>query len=246
MSRVVTRILILATAMLPFAVHAADADELAKVRVTVTEMFEAIKPEDINPSPVPGWYTIHTGPIVAYVSADGRYLLQGDMIDLNTQVNLSEKTRTDARKVLLAGVSDDDVIRFSPDEVQYSVTIFTDVDCSYCRKLHNEIDDYMAKGIEVRYMLYPRSGPATKSWNTAENVWCAQDRNYALTMAKRDQGFASGQCDASMIAEHYKLGRDVGLSGTPAIVLDDGTLIGGYLPPAALLQRLQAGAASHP
>lgn len=246
MSRVLTRILILAAAMLPFAVNAADADELAKVRVTVTEMFEAIKPEDINPSPVPGWYTIHTGPIVAYVSADGRYLLQGDMIDLTTQVNLSEKTRNDSRKELLASVADDDVIRFSPDQVQYSVTIFTDVDCSYCRKLHNEIDDYMAKGIEVRYMLYPRSGPATRSWTTAENVWCAPDRNFALTMAKRDQVFASGQCDASMIAEHYKLGREVGLSGTPAIVLDDGTLIGGYLPPATLLQRIQANAAKQP
>jgi thiol:disulfide interchange protein DsbC len=246
MTRVLTRILILAAATLSIAAHAADSDELAKVRVTVTTMFEAIKPEDINPSPVPGWYTIHTGPIVAYVSADGRYLLQGDMIDLITQVNLSEKTRTDARKQLLANVGDDDVISFSPDEKKYSVTIFTDVDCSYCRKLHNQIDEYMANGIEVRYMLYPRSGPATRSWKTAENVWCAQDRNYALTMAKRDQGFASSQCDASMINEHYKLGRDVGLNGTPAIVLDDGTLIGGYLPPAALLQRIQASAAKQP
>jgi thiol:disulfide interchange protein DsbC len=246
MSRVLTRFLILAAALLPFAVSAADADELASVRATITTMFDAIKPEDVNPSPVPGWYTIHTGPIVAYVSADGRYLLQGDMIDLVTQVNLSEKTRTDARKALLAGVSDDDVIAFSPDEKKYSVTIFTDVDCTYCRKLHNEIDQYMAKGIEVRYMLYPRSGPATRSWTTAENVWCAQDRNHALTMAKRDEGFASSQCDASMISRHYKLGRDVGLSGTPAIVLDDGTLIGGYLPPAVLLQRIEASAPATP
>ena len=128
---------------------------------------------------------------------------------------------------------------FSPAEVKHSITVFTDVECTYCRKLHSQIDGYLAEGIEIRYMLYPRGGPASPSWSTSENVWCARDRNSALTAAKLDRDFDSLKCDKSMISMHYKMGKNIGLSGTPAIVFEDGTLLSGYLPPAALAARLQ-------
>ncbi|MEO1202575.1 MAG: DsbC family protein, partial [Pseudomonadota bacterium] len=184
-------------------------------------------------------YTIQQGPVVAYVSADARYLLQGEIIDLETRANLTDIARNDVRRDVLARISDDDVISFAPEEVRHTVTIFTDVDCTYCRRLHSQIEDYMAQGIEVRYLLYPRNGPASTSWATAEQVWCAQDRNGALTAAKSDQEFESTECDASMVQTHYVLGREVGLSGTPAIVLEDGTLIGGYMPPEQLARTLE-------
>lgn len=218
---------------------AADDAELNQIRTKVTEMFQAIEPDHINRSPVEGWFTVHQGPIVAYISADGRYLLQGDLIDLDHQVNLSEKTRTDSRRDLMSKVGDDQVITFSPAEVKHRVTIFTDVDCIYCRKLHAEIDTYLANGIQVRYVLYPRNGPASASWNTSEDVWCANDRNHALTEAKLDHSFETQKCDSSMISNNFTLGRDVGLSGTPAIVFDDGTLLSGYLPADALWLRLE-------
>ena len=139
----------------------------------------------------------------------------------------------------MATLKDDDAILFSPAEPRHSVTVFTDVDCTYCRKLHNEIDEYLALGIAVRYVLYPRNGPASRAWSKSEDVWCAADRNSALTAAKLDRKFETSECDASMISEHYKLGQGIGLSGTPAIVLEDGTLIGGYLPPDALSARLE-------
>ncbi len=221
------------------AVFAADDEALEQVRAKMNAMFEQLGPENVDRSPVDGWYTVHKGSIVAYVSEDGRYLLQGDMIDLDQQINLSEKTRSSARRLVMSSVSDDQVILFSPAEVKHRVTIFTDVDCTYCRKLHSEIDDYMAEGIAVRYMLYPRNGPASRSWNTSEDVWCARDRNNALTAAKLDREFETQKCDASIITTHYMLGQDVGLTGTPAIVFDDGTLVSGYLPPAALAGRLQ-------
>ena len=101
----------------------------------------------------------------------------------------------------------------------------------------------MAQGIEVRYLLYPRNGPASRAWNTAEEVWCASDRQNALTMAKLDRKFETSTCDASMVQDHYVIGRDVGLSGTPAIVLADGTLIGGYLAPEQLASALEKNAA---
>ncbi len=220
----------------------ADA-ELDRVRQKVADMFELINPEDITASPVDGWYTIQRGSVVAYISADGRYLLQGDMIDLDEQVNLSEVARSDARRDLMASVSDEQVISFSPDDVKYSVAIFTDIDCTYCRRLHSQIEEYLAYGIEVRYLLYPRNGPASRAWNTAEEVWCSADRQNALTLAKLDRKFDTSPCDASMVQQHYGIGRDVGLSGTPAIVFDDGTLIAGYLPPSQLAERLQQNAA---
>ncbi len=229
--------LILLAALMAAPAMADDA-ELATVRAKMDSMFDEIAPENITSSPVEGWYTVQKGSIVAYVSGDGRYLLQGDLIDLDSQTNLSERTRTDARRAVMAAVTDDEVITFSPPEVKYSVTVFTDVTCTYCRKLHQEIDEYLDQGIEIRYLLYPRNGPASSSWSRSEAVWCARDRNTALTAAKSDQGFPTNKCDASKINDHYILGQKIGLSGTPALVFDDGTMVSGYLPAATLASRL--------
>lgn len=223
--------------------QAADDDAaLQDVRSKISSMFESVDPENINRSPVDGWFTIQQGSIIAYVSSDGRYLLQGDLIDLDLQVNLSEQSRSTARRDLIATVGNDEAILFSPVEIKHSVTVFTDVDCTYCRKLHGQIDEYLDQGIQVRYLLYPRNGPASESWSTSEDVWCAKDRSRALTAAKLDRKFETSECDASMISEHYDVGRDIGLSGTPAIVLDDGTMISGYLTPAQLSMRLEQDA----
>ncbi len=216
----------------------------AEERERLAGLFETIAPDDIKTSPIEGWYMIQKGSVVAYISKDGRYLLQGDLIDLESQVNLSELSRTDARRELMSQVSDDEVILFSPENPRYTVSIFTDVDCTYCRRLHNQIEQYMANGIEVRYLLYPRGGPASATWNTSEAVWCARDRGEALTLAKLGREFESASCDASIVQDHYILGQEVGLSGTPAIVLEDGELIAGYLPPDALKMRLEQKAAA--
>jgi thiol:disulfide interchange protein DsbC len=221
------------------AVFAAEDAALEEVRAKMNAMFDTIAPENISRSPVDGWYTVQKGSIVAYVSEDGRYLLQGDMIDLDTQVNLSEQSRNSSRRQVMSSLEDDKTIVFSPAELKYRVTVFTDVDCTYCRKLHSQIDEYLAAGIEIRYLLYPRNGPASSSWSTSEDVWCARDRNHALTAAKLNRDFESQKCDASTITEHYMLGQKIGLSGTPAIVFDDGSLVSGYLPPASLASRLQ-------
>lgn len=218
---------------------AAEDATLEEVREQMSARFESISPEDVSKSPVDGWFTIQKGSVVAYVSGDGRYLLQGDLIDLESQVNLTEKSRNSARRDLMMSLENERSIVFTPDEVKHTVTVFTDVDCGYCRKLHSEIDQYLDKGIQVRYVLYPRNGPASKAWNTSEEVWCSRDRNAALTAAKLDRSFESAKCDASIVSDHYMLGRDIGLSGTPAIVLEDGTQIGGYMPPAQLAMRLE-------
>ena len=234
---------LLAAVLLFFAVPATAEEvsvELQKVRDTVAERFAEISPEEIFESPIPGWYTIRKGAIVAYISGDGRYLLQGDLIDLQENANLSEQSRNDARVVMMSAVPNDQLIVFSPENVQHTVSVFTDIDCTFCRRLHSQIDEYMEQGIEVRYFLYPRNGPTSPSWAKAENVWCADNRNEALTLAKLDQEYPTRTCDASIVSKHYLVGQDVGLRGTPAIVLDDGTLFSGYMPADQLKQAIVA------
>jgi thiol:disulfide interchange protein DsbC len=234
---------LLAAVLLSVAVPASAEEvsaELQKVRDAVTERFHEISPEEIFESPLPGWYTIRKGAIVAYISADGRYLLQGDVIDLQNSSNLSEQSRNDARVQMMAAVPNEQLIVFSPDEVEHTVSVFTDIDCTFCRRLHAQIDQYMAQGIEVRYFLYPRNGPKSPSWAKAENVWCANDRNEALTLAKLDKEYPTRTCDASIVSTHYSIGQDVGLTGTPAIVLSNGTLFSGYMPAPQLKQAIIA------
>jgi thiol:disulfide interchange protein DsbC len=227
-----------ALGLLILATLPAAADDLAAVRERIAAEFDIIGPEHVSPSPVEGWYTIQKGTIVAYVSGDARYLLQGDLIDLDAQTNLTELARDEARKAMVAGLGDDEVITFAPEEVKYEITVFTDVGCTFCRRMHGEIDKYLAAGIAVRYVLYPRNGPESPDWIESEKVWCASDRKAALTAAKQDRPFKTSECDASIVQDHYLLGRDVGLSGTPAVVLEDGTLIAGYIPPDMLAEQL--------
>ena len=214
-------------------------EQLDAVRDKLSGMFESIAEEDVDNSGIDGWYKVQKGAIVAYVSADGRYLMQGDVIDLDQQVNLTEIARNSARRELMATLEEGEVITFSPDEIRHTVTIFTDIECGYCRRLHSQIDDYLAQGIEVRYLLYPRGGPASRAWNTSEDVWCSADRRGALTAAKLDREFETNQCDATMIQDHYVLGQEIGLTGTPAIVLENGRLIAGYLPAEQLALQLE-------
>ncbi len=208
----------LSTAVLLFVAVPAAAEggsaELQKVRDTVSERFAEISPEDVLESPIAGWYTIRKGAIIAYISGDGRYLLQGDLIDLEQNANLSERSRNDARVNMMSAVPNEDLIVFTPDKVEYTVSVFTDIDCTFCRRLHSQIDQYLEQGIEIRYFLYPRNGPTSPSWAKAEHVWCADDRNEALTLAKLDKEYPTHDCDASIVSDHYLIGQDVGLRGT--------------------------------
>ena len=204
-------------------------------RAAIAAKFPEVRPEQIVPSPVQGLYEVRIGSKVAYVSADGRYLLQGEIIDLDTDLNLTESRREGMRRDVLAGVSEAGMIVFAPAKKPTStITVFTDVDCGYCRKLHKQIGDYNARGIKVRYMYFPRSGPGTESWTKAEQVACAKDPRVALTRAKLGETLKDKPCQPNPVAQHYEIGRDFGLQGTPAIILESGELIGGYLDPAEL------------
>jgi thiol:disulfide interchange protein DsbC len=212
-------------------------------RAVIAKKFPGVKLEDIRPSPIGGVYEVLIGGDTGYVSADGRYLIAGDMFDVDSRTNLTEATRTATRTKLLAKLDEREMIVFSPEVVKHTVTVFTDVDCGYCRKLHSQIDELNALGVQVRYMAYPRSGPGSDDWRKMEAVWCSKDRKSAITQAKAGQDVKAENCGATPVAKHFALGGDMGVQGTPAIFTRTGDYIGGYLPPAQLVKEVEASEA---
>jgi thiol:disulfide interchange protein DsbC len=234
-------ILVIAGVTAPFATMAAEpAKPAADPRIELASKIPGTKPEDLRPSPIPGIYELMRGTDIAYVSTDGKFAIAGDLYDLGSNNNLSETRRRDVRAKLIAAVPETQMLVFSPKDPKYTITVFTDVDCGYCRKLHSQMAEYNRLGIRVRYMFYPRTGPDTDSWHKAEEVWCSSNRNEALTRAKRGEDLKVKSCADSPIARHYQLGREMDLRGTPAIITSQGDMLPGYVPPALLAQELKA------
>jgi thiol:disulfide interchange protein DsbC len=220
----------------------APAGKAGDNRAAIAKKLEGLKVEDVRISPVTGVYEITRGSDISYVSSDGRYAIVGDMIDLDSDANLSENRRRTIRQRLIETVPESEMIVFSPKDPKYTVTVFTDIDCGYCRKLHSQIAEYNRLGIRVRYLFFPRSGPDTESWHKAEEVWCAANRNDALTKAKKGEEIASKDCGANnIVARDYELGHKLAVDGTPAIFLSTGEMLPGYAPPGQLAKYLKTG-----
>ena len=223
---------------LGFAAAAASAQDLTKEELATR--LNGIAVEDISDAPIPGIYQVAVGANVAYVTKDGKFIIRGDIYDAETSANVSEETRARARSTLLGTVDPETMIVFKPanGQVKHTITIFTDVDCGYCRQFHREIDKVTALGIEVHYLFYPRTGPNTESWTKADQVWCAADHNSALTRAKLGGEIPNSAKCATPVEAHFELGQRIGVRGTPAIFNEAGDLLGGYLPPATLAKVL--------
>lgn len=203
-----------------------------------------LKIENINDAAISGLFEVKIGSQIVYLSGDGRFLLEGDIFDLTSQENLTERRRVRERKFVIDAVDVEKMIAFGGEDPEHTITVFTDPDCTYCRKLHSDIGAINELGIEVRYLLYPRYGPGSESWHISNHVWCADDRHDALTRAKLGETIEPKQCDTP-VQEIYKLGQGIGFRGTPAIVTADGELIAGYLPPLILQARLKELAAKY-
>jgi thiol:disulfide interchange protein DsbC len=198
------------------------------------------KLEDLRPSPITGIYEFMQGVDISYLTADGKYFLDGNLYDMESRENLTETQRMHARVAMISAVPESQMLIFGPKNAQYAITVFTDVDCAYCRKLHSEMAELNRLGVRVRYMFYPRTGPNTESWKKAEVVWCSANRNEALTRAKAGaQLDMTKVCDGTPVAREYALGQSIGVHGTPAIVTENGDYIAGYMPPRELVQELK-------
>jgi len=225
----------------PVAPATAPAPAKADPRAAIVKKIDGIKLEDVRITPLNGVYEVTRGSEISYVSGDGRYALLGDLIDLDSDANLSENRRRGIRSRILDAIPDSEMVVYSPKDPKYTVTVFTDIDCGYCRRLHSQMAEYNRLGIRVRYLFFPRSGPDTESWHKAEAVWCSGNRNEALTKAKNGEVVASSKCPTAIIQRDYDLGQKLLVEGTPAIFLPSGEMLPGYLPPGQLLKYIKTG-----
>lgn len=218
------------------AAGSAVADRAAD-EAAIREALGQINPEVIEPTPLSGIYEVVVGPHIVYMSADGRYMFQGELIDVSTRQSLTEPRRRQAVESLLSKIGEDQMIVYEPKKAKHTITVFTDIDCGYCRKLHNEMQSYLDAGIRVRYMFYPRAGLGSESYQKAVAVWCADDRKAALTAAKNGKPIEMKTCD-NPINEHMLLVDKLGARGTPFIVFENGGTQPGYAPAAQMARLL--------
>ena len=192
----------------------------------------------VEPSAFPGAYQIKYGLDVYYVSADGDYLMAGNLIDLSTGRNLTEESRKSARLEVIDQIDPQEKIIFPAKDQKQVITVFTDVGCTYCQKLHREVGQLNAAGVSVEYLAFPRGGLESRDYDKMVSVWCAKNPNQAITDAKRGKTIARARCD-NPVADQYQLGLTMQVKGTPTIVLPDGELLGGYVPAAELISMLE-------
>jgi thiol:disulfide interchange protein DsbC len=224
------------------AAAAAPASVDKAVRAALAALLPDARPTYVKPAPVAGFSEVGMDGRVLYISNDGRHLFQGALVDVGRRENLTLLAEAGLRKTALAAVGRERRIVFAAAQPRHTVTVFTDIDCGYCRKLHEQIAEYNRLGISIEYLFYPREGIGSESFEKAVSVWCAPDRRQALTAAKAGQPLPRGTC-SNPVTMDYDLGRRIGLDGTPAIYNANGRQIGGYVAPAEMLARLEELAA---
>jgi thiol:disulfide interchange protein DsbC len=224
-------------------VAVAPGTPAAVARAALKKLDPTMPIESVSDAPLAGFQQAIVGGQVVFVSNDGKYLMQGTLYDIAAKRDMGEAAMAALRVDLLRTVPKSDRIVFAPADPKYTVTVFTDVECGYCRKMHSQIADYNKLGIAVQYVAFPRMGLGSEDYRKMVSVWCSTDRKKALTDAKNDRPVATADC-TNPVALQYKLGQRLGLTGTPMVLAPDGTQLGGYVPPEQLraaLDKLAAG-----
>ena len=208
------------------------------VTVAVADLMPDVKPSWVKPAPIDGMWEVAFGPHIFYVSADGKHLMRGDILEIATRENLTRPARNSARHEAVESLGENNMIVFKSEQPGHTVTVFTDVDCGYCAKMHSELQTYLDQGITIRYVAFPRAGIGSNSYDKMVSVWCAEDPHGAMTKAKARQPVEPKSCD-NPVAQQYEMGQMVGVRGTPTIVLESGDVVPGYVPAPKLLEALQ-------
>ncbi|HSG34435.1 MAG TPA: DsbC family protein [Sphingomonadaceae bacterium] len=196
----------------------------------------------IAESPLPGILQVRLGSDIVYMTDDGRYLLQGRVLDLDTRQDITDQAKSAIRQELIDGIDYDQLISYGAEDSEFEIIVFTDVDCGYCRRLHQQVEEYNDAGIRISYAAFPRAGIGSETFRKMTSVWCSDDQQAAMDLAKGGGTPEPLECDAP-VAEQYQLGQSVGVTGTPALVTPGGDLIPGYVPPNDLRVRLEQLAA---
>ncbi|MDO1528185.1 thioredoxin fold domain-containing protein [Fulvimonas sp. R45] len=214
------------------------------VRQALQKFAPGLKIDVVEPAPLPGFYQVIAAGQLVYVSDDGKYMLHGDLVDLASRKSLGDAAWAKFRKAELAKVPAAQRIVFAPPDPKYTVTVFTDVNCGFCRALHEHVAAFNKEGIAVDYLAWPREGVTTTSgrptptYTEMVSVWCAADRKAVFTEAKEGHAPKPASC-TNPVKSQFDLGVKLGVSGTPTIIAEDGTVIGGYLTPEQMLDAVR-------
>ncbi len=216
----------------------ADQEQIKKAITGINPMIqiESVKPIDDSPF---FEVTLKTGERI-YTNATGSHFVAGDLYQVGTGgvKNLTDVGRRADRQELLGQLDESSLIVFSPKgEVKHRLLVFTDIDCGYCRRLHNEIEQLQENGVEVSYAAFPRAGVGSESYNKYVSVYCAKDQNTMMTLAKQGETPEVATCD-NPVADQYQLGQKLGITGTPTLIFEDGEMQPGYAPWKELLKRM--------
>ncbi|NNJ97166.1 MAG: DsbC family protein [Gammaproteobacteria bacterium] len=209
-----------------------DVDELKNALAKRLPQYEVSR---IDSTPIEGLYQVILSGQVIYMTKDARYMLDGNLVDLSTKKNYSEDAMSEIRLSQLEQLGEENMVVYTPETVKHTITVVTDIDCPYCRRLHSEMDQYLDGGIKVRYVFMPLKGKG--DYQTTVTVWCSEDKNEALDMAKAGTELQAKDCD-NPIDQHLKVSRSLGVRGTPAIILQDGSMLPGYIPAKKLVTEL--------
>ena len=207
----------------------------------VSQIVPGAKPQSISPSPIPDVYEVVFGPNVIYVTGDGRYMLRGDLVDIRSKTNLTKEKRDLARIAAIEELGEDSMIVFAPENTEHTLTVFTDVDCRFCARLHSEMAELNGLGIKIRYLAFPRAGIPSENYDRMVSVWCADDTQKAMTKAKLHRQVTAKKC-TNPVRDHFNMGQLVRVNGTPTLILENGQVYPGYLPPEQLIQLIRASA----
>ncbi len=208
-----------------------------RARGALQTLDPSIKIDRLAAAPIPGFREAIVGGQVLYVSDDGKYLLQGSLFDIEKKRDLSQIGISVLRREELKKIPQKDKIVFAPANPKHTVEVFTDIECGYCRKLHDDIAEYNRLGIAIEYLAFPRAGTASQDFRNMESIWCSADRQKAITQAKGGAAVAPKTC-TNPVNMQYQIGQKIGLQGTPMVVTREGVALPGYLPPAAMLETL--------
>ena len=237
MKSLITSILVLlAVSFTSISAVSANEADIKQLKVALSVVMPGAVNVSIKATPINGLYEVLSGSQVMYMTKDAQYALDGNLYDMKTRSNLTENARGGIRLNALNELGEDNMLVYMPEgDVKHTITVFTDIYCPYCVRLHNEVDEYMKNGVKVRYIFVPFKGP--KSVEASVSVWCAKDRNKAMTMAKAGESLEKKTCD-NPISKHQALATTLGIRGTPAIMLESGQLMPGYMPAAKLIKQL--------
>jgi thiol:disulfide interchange protein DsbC len=215
----------------------ANEDEIRK---TLTERFANLpKIDEIRTTPMPGIWEVRIGTDIMYSDAKGTYLLQGSMIDTATRRNLTEERVDKLSAIDFASLPLKDAIVWKNGNGKRKIAVFADPNCGYCKRLEKDLVN--VKDVTVYTFVIPILGG--DSPEKSKSIWCAKDnttvwRNWMIDGTAPAR--VMGQCDAAAIERNTALAKKHKVTGTPAIVFEDGTRAPGAIPAAEIEKRMAA------